>query len=89
MHSTSFSLSPCLLVSLSGSLLHLDNRSARVMAAVRANDVRRLHRAALRACLKLLGLEPVVRAPHTGARVGLFAFGDTHDGYLLRKMRAF
>ena len=47
-------------------LLGFDNRPATVLATVRANDVRRLHRATLRAGLKLLGGQPVVRATHAG-----------------------
>ena len=59
-------LSPCLPVSLSSSLLGFDNRPATILATVRANDVRRLHRATLRARLQLFGGQPVVRATHTG-----------------------
>jgi hypothetical protein len=63
-------------------LFRLDDRSAAVVATVRADDVRRLRRAALGAGLKLLRLERVVRPPHAGAGIRLFAFGDTHDGHL-------
>jgi hypothetical protein len=59
-------------------LLRLHHRPALVRAAVRADDVRRLRCAALRARLQLLGLHPVVRATLTGAGIGMFAFGDGH-----------
>jgi hypothetical protein len=52
------------------------------VAAVGANDVRGLLRAAFRAGLKLLGLQGVVRAAHAGAGIGLFALGDGHGGNL-------
>src|SRR5262245_59271327 len=61
-------------------LLGLDDRPARVVAAVGADDVRGLWRAALGAGLELLGLERVVRAAHAGAGIRLFAFGDAHGG---------
>jgi hypothetical protein len=79
------SVSPCLLVSVSVSLLSFDNRAARVIAAVRANDVRWLHRATLGAGLKLLCRKSVVRTAHAGPRIRLFAFGNTHDRCLSNK----
>jgi hypothetical protein len=63
-------------------LFRFHHRSARVMAAVGANHVRRLLRAAFRAGLKLLGLQGVVGAAHSGAGIGLFALGDSHGGNL-------
>lgn len=60
-------------------LFRFDDRPAGVVAAIRANDMRGLHRAALRAGLKLLRLESIVRTPHPGPRVRLFTFGNTHD----------
>src|SRR5262249_33762288 len=71
------SLSPYLLVL--NPLLRFDHRAAGVLATVRADDVRGHHRAALRAGVKLLGLQAVVRPTHAGARVRLFAFGYGHD----------
>jgi hypothetical protein len=60
-------------------LLGLDNRPAAVLAAVWADDVRRLRRAAFGARLELLSFEGVVRATHACAGVGLFAFWYGHD----------
>ena len=71
------SLSPGLLV-FSLPLLRLNQRPAGVMAAVGADDVRGLLRAALRAGLELLGLQGVVGAAHAGAGVRLSAFGYGH-----------
>src|SRR6185312_3590449 len=61
------------------NLLCFDDRAACVMATVRANDVRRLRRAALRAGLQLLGFKSIVRPTHPGPRIRLFAFRNTHD----------
>jgi hypothetical protein len=52
------------------------------MAAVGADDVRRLLRAAFWTGLKLLGLQGMVGAAHAGAGIGLFALGDSHGGNL-------
>jgi hypothetical protein len=52
------------------------------MPAIRANHVRRLLRAALRAGLKLLRLKSIVRTTHAGARIRLLTFGYTHGRYL-------
>ena len=52
------------------------------MAAVRADDVRGLLRAALRAGLELFGLQGVMRSAHAGAGVRLFALGYGHGGNL-------
>ena len=68
-----------------GSLLSFDDRTARVIAAIRANHVRRLHRATLGAGLQLLGRKGVVRTAHAGPRIRLFAFRDTHDPHLSNK----
>lgn len=68
-------MSPSLLVYAS---LRLHNRPAAVLAAIGADYVRGLHRAALGAGLKLLGLEGIMRATHAGPRVRLFTLGDTH-----------
>jgi len=59
-------------------LLRLDHRPAAVLAAVGADDVRGDGRAALRASVELLGGESVVRPPHAGARIGLFALRYGH-----------
>jgi hypothetical protein len=59
-------------------LLSFDDRAARIMTTIWANYVRWLHRAALRAGLKLLGRQAVVRPPHAGSRIRLFTFGNTH-----------
>jgi hypothetical protein len=80
------SMSPCLLLPLSCSLLSFDHRAARIAAAVRADHVRRLHRAALGAGLKLLRFKAVVRTPHAGSRVRLFAFGNTHGNTCLKAL---
>ena len=76
--STGVSLSPCPFVSLSRSLLCLDDRSAGVITAIRTNYVRWLHRAAFRAGLKLLRCKSMMRTPHASARVRLFAFRNAH-----------
>jgi hypothetical protein len=66
-------------------LLSFDDRATRVIAAIWADDVRRLHRATLRAGLKLLRRQSVVRSPHAGPRVRLFTLRNTHDPHLSKK----
>jgi len=58
--------------------LLLDDRPSHVVAATRADDMRRDRRAAVRARAQLTGLQAVMRATMAGTRVGLFAFGDRH-----------
>jgi len=48
------------------------------MPTVGAGDVRRGCRAALRAGLKLLGSQSMVRPAFARARIGMFTFGDGH-----------
>jgi hypothetical protein len=59
-------------------LLRFHHRPPSVVAAVRADHMRRLRRATLWACLQLLGLERVVRSTHTGTGIGLFTFWNGH-----------
>ena len=66
-------------------LLRLDHRAAGVVAAVRADHVRRFRRAALRAGLELLGFERVVRATHAGAGIRVFAFWNGHRSTCARR----
>jgi hypothetical protein len=58
--------------------LLLDDRPSHVVAATRADDMRRDRRAAVRARAQLTGLQAVMRATMAGTRVRLFAFGDRH-----------
>src|SRR3972149_6080879 len=59
-------------------LAHPADLPTAVLAAVGADDVRGDGRAALRASVELLGGESVVRPPHAGARIGLFALRYGH-----------
>lgn len=59
-------------------LFGLNNPPPAILPAIRADNVRRLHRAALRAGLQLLGLQRVVCTTHAGPRVRLFAFRYAH-----------
>ena len=67
-------------------LFSLDHGSAAILATVGANDVRGDHRAALGAGVELLGLESVMGAAHSGARIGLFALGYGHGSILTTEL---
>ena len=59
-------------------LLGFDDGAARVVTAVRANDVRGLRRAALGAGLQLLGPQRIVRTAHAGAGIRMFTLRYGH-----------
>jgi hypothetical protein len=78
----SYSLSPCLRVSLSFFLLRLHQRPPAIVAAIGADHVRGFLRATLGARLELFRLESIVRTSHAGARIRLLALRYGHGSNL-------
>ena len=63
------------------TFFHLHNGTPHVVAALRANYMRRDSRTALWTEGQLTSLLGVVRPTLTGPRIGMFSLWDSHDSY--------